>query len=72
MVEIEVGLMVSQCMDRRSHDTASLLSELAAGSPWYAPRALGSRTILGLDRRPASAMNSPPRPRRMGLIDEPH
>ena len=30
MVEIEIGVMVTQCLDRRIPDTANLVSEVAA------------------------------------------
>ena len=56
MVEIEIGVMVQQCLDRRIPDKATLVTEVAAGSSGAMPSrrastgcspSTGARTKMG-------------------------
>jgi transposase len=64
MVEIEIGIMVRQCLDRRIADKKTLISEIAAWERRRNAEAVGIRWMFTVDRAREKMGRVYPRPSR--------
>lgn len=64
MVEIEIGVMVAQCLDRRIADKATLISEIEAWERRRNAERAGIRWMFTVDRARAKMRHAYPQPTR--------